>query len=177
MHLETSVDVESGEGFVEQEQIAMKDPVLGQSGPLLHAAGKLRRIVIGKGGESDAFEPDFRLFFGPGRFGVRPARTGGDVLEDGFPGEKCVLLKEIGRAAIEPNQGGAEAGNGAGGGGEESGGEIQKSGFAAAGRADEGGELAGGDRAGDVRQGREFTKLVRNRIESERGSVQRHRFA
>lgn len=133
MHLQASVDIERGERFVEQQDVAVQDPVLGQRHTSPHASRELSRVVIGEVNKSDPGEPSFRLFFGFRSRTVRPPEPRRNVLKNCFPGQQRFLLEQIGSTRVNSRQGFSEYGDPARGGREQTSRNVQQCGFAASG--------------------------------------------
>lgn len=152
MHLETRVHIECGEGLVQQQNVAMENPVLRQRHAPPHASGKLRGVVIREVNKSDAAKPGFRLFFGFGGGSVRPNEPRLDILENGFPRQQRFLLEQIGSAWVNSRQGFSEYGDLSRGGREQTGRNVQQCGFAASGWSHQRHEFARLDGEGELIQ-------------------------
>jgi hypothetical protein len=146
--------VESGGGFVADDEAGVVDEGAGDGDALLLATGELGGSLFGVFAEADLFEEGAGFFFGEASGAALDQEGDGGVLDAVESGDEIELLED------ETDGVGAEAGDGGLGhftevvaedfelsivGGEGAGDDADEGGFAATGGADEHGDIATAD--------------------------------
>lgn len=148
--------VESGEGFVEEEEAWLGGEGAGEGDALCFSAGEVARGARGERGSSDEVEHggDAAVLLGKGQRGESIGDVGGDgeVREEGWMlGDKAGVAAAGGDVDIggAVGEGASVEGDVAGVGGFEAGDEAEEGGLAGAGGAEDDGP-GGGEAAGEL---------------------------
>ena len=152
LHLDAGLDVESGEGFVHQQDFRLHREGARDGDALAHAAGKLVGALFERIGKADPSQHlTRRLLALLGRHAAH-GKTEADVLPDIQPGEQRCLLEDQAALWRRSGDGFAVRADRARGRLFEPGDEIEQRALAATGRAQQNDELAGLDLEIDVGQ-------------------------
>ena len=142
LHVGAGEGVQRAERLVEQQHLARAQQGAHQRGALAHAAGELRRALVGEAAEAETVEQRPRPL---ARLGARRAEdldAERDIVADGAPRQQQVALEHVGAVGPAVGHVGAVDEDVAGAGIEQAGDHVEDRALAASRGPDDGDELA-----------------------------------